>query len=988
MAFLLVMLPAASLANEGHPVADGSFIQWWLVKDWDDSRWTNEFNALKEAGMSYLVLAPTAFRHSSEDVTETIYPTSVEGFRIMKDENGDEYPDIVDACLRNAQEAGIKVFLGLNSGDGWWDNQSNEEWLTARMEEGNKVADELWSLYGGKYADTICGWYWCWEADNLNLKLENQSAEIFARAISINIDHLQATGKRLPVMFCPFMNYRLNTPREYADVWEYIFANSSLGAGDIFCPQDGIGAGGQTMDTVAQWFAALREAVNTKPGLKFWADVETFDATDWTAGTIGRFVTQLELVRPYVDNYITFAYCHYYSPYNVDPGFHNTYVDYVNTGLIEEEPPATPANLAAELDSVGNVSISWDAAADNVGVCGYYIYRDSRKIANKQVQRIDDASVPPTPVTSFTDSGLKPETSYIYEIQAYDFAGNVSAKTGPLQITTGEFRYLPNNISEGRLYKVTPAAHKNYPDTDRTELTDSIKADPSNIFDPAWQGWFSSPREVIVGLVEKRPVQQIIIGCLRDPGPSIYLPEKVTASVSDDGISYTKIGEFGIPNIPAEDPAERFSLCLTLEQPAEGKYVRIESEPAGGWTFVDEIEIRNNGDQFENDEIVNDPNDPVLKYEEDDPGEVEDLPNLISSGKPYAVNPGAIDGYPDTEMKELTDGVYGDGADPGDAPWQGWYRDEHTAVIDLGSAMNVQQVCADFMKNSEWYIYLPEYINIYTSTDGTNYTEAGSPVIPSDAADFSRCRITLTLPEPVQARYVKVAAGAGGALLFIDEIEVRNNPLTDAECVAADKDSLSIGFIGGDTAESVTGNLTLPVSGMNGTQITWLSGGTDVITADGTVTRPPFYLGDKRVILTAAVAKGQVSETKEFTVTVKAREQRTDVFVDIDPDVLNSKTSGNSFVTAYIRFTGDMKLEDIILGTLRINGTIVPITDEKYGYVRNPIGDHDGDGIPEFMAKFARSHLVELLEKGDNTIALTGRALDECFIWTGRITVK
>lgn len=1143
--FLFTMLPGVGNAADTHPVVDGSFIQLWLVKDWNDSRWTQEFTAMKEAGMDYLVFAPTAYRNTAEDVTETIYPTSLEGFRAFKDNEGVPYPDMVDACLRNAQRVGIKVFLGLNAGDGWWENQSNEEWLAARMEEGNKVADELWSLYHEKYGDTICGWYWCWEADNLNLTLANQSAAIFARAISINIDHLKATGKRLPVMFCPFMNCLSSTPQEYADVWKYIFANSSLGAGDIFCPQDGIGAGGQTLDTVAQWFAALREAVNTKPGLQLWSDVETFVGTDWTGATIDRFVRQLELEQPYVDNYVTFAYCHYYSPYNTDPGFHNTYVNYVNTGEIEKIAPTAPANLTASLDATGNVRLNWDAATDNVGICGYYVYRDGRKISNKQVPRIDGSSGPILPITTLLDPILKPNTTYTYEIQAYDFAGNVSVKTSPIQVTTGEFQYLPNNISKGRLYKVTPVAHKNYPDSGRTELTDGIYANPSDIFDPAWQGWFSNPREVIVGLVEKRPIQQIVIGYLRDPGPSIYLPGGVIASVSDDGINYIKIGEFLIPNVPVEDPAARFSFCLTLDQPVEGKYVKIESKPAGGWTFVDEVEVRNNGDQYDNNEIVNDPNDPVLMYNDGNPGgtsedlpnkistgcsytvmppadanypdttgkeltdnvfgdasdpydaawqnwwhpestpteviidlgdnksveqvtadflqlsswgvllpeslkayysidgisytelgdfqrptgladnrsyklrlnlsskvqtryiklvvdtrghsvicdEVEArnseqfLPNLISLGKPYTVSPGAIGSYPDTGMKELTDGIYGSSTDPGDSPWQGWYQGEQTAVIDLGYVTNVQQVCADFIKNSEWYIYLPGSVRMYASIDGVSYTEIGGPSIPTNAADMKSHKLTLTLASPVQARYVKVVADAGGALLFIDEIEVRN-ATEDAQCVSIDTENLGIGFSGGDAADSVMGSLNLPVSGTNGTVITWSSNNPDFISDNGTVKRPPFYLGDIKVTLTAEVSKGNARQSREFILTVKSREQVMDVAVNIDPCVLNLKAPENSVVKAYIKFTGGLKLEDIMADTLRINGILAPITDSKHKHEKELISDYDCDGTLEFMATFNRAELVKLLAKGENAVTLTGRAGEECFIWNGTVIVK
>ena len=41
-----------------------------------------------------------------------------------------------------------------------------------------------------------------------------------------------------------------------------------------------------------------------------------------------------------------------------------------------------------------------------------------------------------TPVPSFTDSGLSPATAYTYKVSAYDAAGNESARSTGLKVTT------------------------------------------------------------------------------------------------------------------------------------------------------------------------------------------------------------------------------------------------------------------------------------------------------------------------------------------------------------------------------------------------------------------------------------------------------------------------------------------------------------------------------------------------------------------------
>ena len=121
---------------------------------------------------------------------------------------------------------------------------------------------------------------------------------------------------------------------------------------------------------------------------------------------------------------------------------------------------------------------------------------------------------------------------------------------------------------------------------------------------------------------------------------------------------------------------------------------------------------------------------------------------------------------------------------------------------------------------------------------------------------------------------LKIVDVAGNESTEIVKIE-RTAPSND-ECVELDKEALEIIFAKGDTADSVTKDLTLPNMGEWGSFITWESSNADVITNDGKVTRPN---EDTEVTLTATIAKGEATDTKEFTVTVKA----------VDKTALNAK---------------------------------------------------------------------------------------------------
>ena len=105
--------------------------------------------------------------------------------------------------------------------------------------------------------------------------------------------------------------------------------------------------------------------------------------------------------------------------------------DYTDT-----EAPSKVGGLAAsEYDST-SVHIVWKQSSDNVKVLGYEIYRDGSKLYT-------------TSRSEFIDTGLEPETTYIYEIYAFDEARNYSAVSNKLKIKTAkdeESPSVPQNV--------------------------------------------------------------------------------------------------------------------------------------------------------------------------------------------------------------------------------------------------------------------------------------------------------------------------------------------------------------------------------------------------------------------------------------------------------------------------------------------------------------------------------------------------------------
>ena len=121
-------------------------------------------------------------------------------------------------------------------------------------------------------------------------------------------------------------------------------------------------------------------------------------------------------------------------------------------------------------------------------------------------------------------------------------------------------------------------------------------------------------------------------------------------------------------------------------------------------------------------------------------------------------------------------------------------------------------------------------------------------------------------------------------MITVKVLTVVDDPVAD---VANAKAVLAIGFSSGDSASSVTQNLTLPTSGGKSVTVSWTTSASSVVTATGSVTRPAAGSPDATITLTATLAKSTASDTKDFVITVKA------LTVADDPaaDVANAKAA-------------------------------------------------------------------------------------------------
>jgi chitodextrinase len=87
--------------------------------------------------------------------------------------------------------------------------------------------------------------------------------------------------------------------------------------------------------------------------------------------------------------------------------------------------PGVPANLRSPATTTTTITLAWNASTDTggSGLAGYRIYRNGSLLTS-------------TDLLSLTDANLSPATSYSYRVSAYDNAGNESAQSAALNVST------------------------------------------------------------------------------------------------------------------------------------------------------------------------------------------------------------------------------------------------------------------------------------------------------------------------------------------------------------------------------------------------------------------------------------------------------------------------------------------------------------------------------------------------------------------------
>lgn len=195
----------------------------------------------------------------------------------------------------------------------------------------------------------------------------------------------------------------------------------------------------------------------------------------------------------------------------------------INARSLDTTAPSVPSGAAAVGASSSSITVTWNAASDNVGVTGYRVRRDGGAVFT-------------TAGTSFTDTGLGAATNHTYEIAALDAAGNASAYSAPpasgstlpatstLLAAGASWRYLDNGSNQGTAWRAsgfndttwaTGAAQLGYGDGGETTV---VSFGPN-----AAQKYITTYFRATVTVANPAVVQSLTLLLLRDDGAVVYV---------------------------------------------------------------------------------------------------------------------------------------------------------------------------------------------------------------------------------------------------------------------------------------------------------------------------------------------------------------------------------------------------------------------------------------------------------------------------------
>ena len=254
------------------------------------SRWDAEFDALSAVGIDTVIVGESASStwpnyslasappagSSPRIKVYAFWPTtigsSVPGYQMIY--TGHDY---IGRVLTSADVHGSKVILG--NADVPWIDQGGNQTYKMQAALSRSIVAELWKLYG--HHASVAGFYNVVEL-SCDVRNEQLSLQIAEQMFGPFSSHVKSLRPSLRAVTSPYYraanvsdpNNHQMTALQWASFWRKLLAAAPLF--DTVAPQDGCGAGGNSLATIDEYLRALK-SVTTALNRTLWSNVELFE---------------------------------------------------------------------------------------------------------------------------------------------------------------------------------------------------------------------------------------------------------------------------------------------------------------------------------------------------------------------------------------------------------------------------------------------------------------------------------------------------------------------------------------------------------------------------------------------------------------------------------------------------------------------------------------------------------------------------------------
>lgn len=151
---------------------------------------------------------------------------------------------------------------------------------------------------------------------------------------------------------------------------------------------------------------------------------------------------------------------------------------------------------------------------------------------------------------------------------------------------------VDNHLAKGKKVEYVRPYSDSYPAGGESALTNGIHGGWVYT-DQRWQGFLGKGADVIVDMEKSQSIQQLSIDFMQLRGPGVFLPQKVSFLISNDGKEYTLLKTI-TTTLPITD--EQLTIqTYDWTGSCEARYVRVQADinpEAGGFLFTDEFVVK------------------------------------------------------------------------------------------------------------------------------------------------------------------------------------------------------------------------------------------------------------------------------------------------------------------------------------------------------------------------------------------------------------